>query len=294
VSQVAATLKTGLSVCLSELPQFRGKGRITLLLDRLLTDYQNPASYEVTGTLNNGVRFRFDLRPWGQRFAYYYREWEAEYVEALRRLYQGGTFLDIGSSLGLYVVCLGEKVREKAGSIVSVEPVPFNLERQKKNVALNEFEDLVSYWPFALGDRKTRVRISTDPMRADNNAIIATEGDFEIDICPLDELPIVELAAPITLIKMDVEGYEPMVIEGARATIAAQRPVIFGEFSRERLDINGFSMEQTWQFLVGELQYVCYRLDLVDNRFDRIEEPGSHQNIFLIPRETKVPADLIR
>jgi hypothetical protein len=46
--------------------------------------------------------------------------------------------------------------------------------------------------------------------------------------------------------KIDVEGYEPMVIEGARRTIKKDQPVILVEFNRERMDINGFSIDGAW------------------------------------------------
>src|SRR4029079_6489775 len=95
-------IRSLMPACLGSMPAFRGKGRITLLLDRVLTDIRDPRSYEVIGDLNDGVPFNFDLRPWGQKFAYYYREWEREYINILRRMYNGGVFLDVGSSLGLY------------------------------------------------------------------------------------------------------------------------------------------------------------------------------------------------
>ncbi len=242
--------------CLSNIPSFRGKGQITLLLDSFLTDGSNSRSYEVAGYLNDGVLFNFDLRPWGQKFAFYYRDWEREYVHILRRLYSGGVFVDVGSSLGLYVVCLGNEVRHLGGSIISIEPVPFNLERQRKNVTLNHFDDLVTYIPCALGREQTIARIQTDPLKADNNAIITNEGDLEVTVRTFDDLAIECKWGRIGLMKLDVEGYEPMVIEGAMATLRRDRPIIFAEFLRERMDLNGFSISTSWQFLVNELNYV--------------------------------------
>ncbi|MGH9765449.1 MAG: FkbM family methyltransferase, partial [Blastocatellia bacterium] len=136
-------------------------------------------------------------------------------------------------------------------------------------------------------------KIKTDPLRADNNAIIASDGDLEIEVVPLDELPSASGRHPITLIKMDVEGYEPMVIEGARSTISTNRPIIFGEFCRERLDINGFSMASTWRLLIDELRYRCYRLDSRDKRLHILDEPGAVENIFFIPESAAVPDGLI-
>lgn len=143
-------------------PNFRGRGRMTLILDRLLTDPVNPDSYITTGELNDGSRFVFDLRPWGQKFAYYYRNWERDHVRTLRRLYKGGAFLDAGSSLGIFVVGMGNAVSEHGGRILSFEPVPFNLERQRVNISLNGLQDVVDIFPFALGASGGLLRLTTD------------------------------------------------------------------------------------------------------------------------------------
>jgi FkbM family methyltransferase len=285
-------MRSLLTLALGSIPAFRGKGRITLLLDKVLTDPCDPRSYEVTGYLNDGVRFNFDLRPWGQNFAYYYRDWEGQHINALRRLYSGGIFLDVGSSLGLYVVCMGNAVRSLGGSIISVEPVPFNLQRQKKNVALNHLEDLVTYVECALGSERASVRIKTDPLEADNNAFIAAEGGVEIVVVPLDDLIVENDWGRIGTIKMDVEGYEPMVIEGARETIERDRPVILAEFCRERMDINRFSVETTWSFLVGDLDYRCFWLNLSDKKLHSVESAGDLENLFFLPNDAVIAKDL--
>lgn len=278
---------------LGRVAEFRGKGRITLLIDRLLTNTSDADSYEVTGYLNDGICFTFDLRPWGQKFAYYYRDWEGDHVYVLKKLYCGDVFLDVGSSLGLFVASMGNTIRSLGGSIISVEPVPFNLEKQKKNVAANDLDDLVTYVPHALGKEWTVVRINTDPIKADNNAIISDYGDLEIEVMPLDDLAMEGKWGRIGMVKMDVEGYEPMVIEGAKATIKRDMPIIFAEFCRERMDINAFSMSSSWQFLVGELGYVCYVMSGGKRKLCLIDDPGRAENLFFLPSDTLVPADLI-
>src|SRR6266403_780629 len=286
-------IRSLLPFCLANTPNFKGKGRITLVLDSFLTNSRDPRSYRVSGYLNEDIRFNFDLRPWGQKFAFYYRDWEGEYIHVLRRLYSGGVFVDVGSSLGLYAVSMGNEVRRLGGSIISIEPVPFNLERQRKNVTANHLDDLVTYIPCALGKEQTRVRIQTDPLEADNNAIITDEGDLEIIVRPLDDLASEGKWGRIGLIKMDVEGYEPMVIEGARATLQRDRPIILAEFLRERMDMNGFSMSNSWRFLVDELDYICYFVSGRRGKLRVLGSPGRAENLLFIPRDKLVPPDLL-
>lgn len=277
---VRNSLRAAVAAGIARLPDVRGRGRVTLLLDRFLTNPNDPRSYQTTGRLNGNFRFAFDLRPWGQKFAYYYRLWEPDYVHVLRGLYRGGRFIDIGSSLGLYVVTLSDLVRAAGGRIASIEPIPFNRSRQEVNLRLNGIEDLVDPADVALGSEPGRVFLVVDPLHADNNAIISVEGDFEVPVVTLDQLCRDRGWSGIGAIKMDVEGYEPRVIEGGRETIARERPPILAEFNRERMEINGFSIDPSWEFLHG-LGYRAFVLDR--GRLRPIDEPGQHQNLFFIP-----------
>ena len=276
-------LRSAIAAGIAHLPDVRGRGRVTLLLDRLLTDSDDPQSYETVGHLNGAFRFAFDLRPWGQKFAYYYRRWEDDYVEVLRGLYRGGWFIDVGSSLGLYVVCLSDLVRAAGGRIASIEPVPFNKKRQVVNVRLNGIDDLVEYADVALGAEAGRVFLAVDPTHADNNAFVSTVGDVEVPVVTLDQLCRDRGWRGVGAIKMDVEGYEPRIIEGGRETIARERPPILAEFNRERMVINGFTIDDSWNFL-HSLGYRAFRLDR--RRLVPIDAPGEHQNLFFVPERS--------
>jgi len=259
---------------------FRGKGRLVLLADTCLTNESREDSYTVIDTINDLARFRFDLRPWGQKFAYYYGRWEREHVFAVRDLYRGGAFIDIGSSLGLYVVCLADLVAAAGATVISIEPVAQNLARQKRNVELNRCQHLVSYHQVALGSAAGELRISFDEASGDNNAIVGEHGDLRIPVTTLDRLVAESGCGPVGLIKMDVEGYEPKVVEGARETIRRHRPVVFAEFNRERMAINGFDMAAPWSFFLS-CGYRAFRL--AAGKLVPLEQPGIVENIYFVP-----------
>ena len=265
---------------LSRLPDIRGRGRVTLLLDRLLTNPRDPRSFQTIGVVNGAFRLHLDLRPWGQKFAYYFRVWDEEQIGAFRKLYRGGWFVDVGSSIGLYVVAMGARVRAAGGRIASIEPVPFNLELQTANVKLNGLEDLVEYAAVAVGSEPGSVSLVVDPIDAGNNAFIHPEGNVQVDVVTLDELCRTRGWNGIGAIKMDIEGYEPRVIDGAREMIARDRPVILAEFHRERMRINGLTIDESWNFLMS----LGYRAWWLDGRELRpLPEPGERQDIFFIP-----------
>jgi len=264
-------------------PQFKGKGRIVLLLDRLLGS-STAWPVQVVGTVNSLALMKFDLRAWGQKFAYYYGAWEKDYIALSRKLYEGGNFVDVGSSLGLYVVCLGDLVRKSGAAIISVEPLDFNLEKQRENVSLNRLEDVVHYRQISLGDCETKLRIASDPSKSDNNAFISSEGSVEVRMTTLDLLLASTNPSRVGFIKIDVEGYDVMVILGATETIRRDHPIIFAEFNRERMKINGFDMAPAWSFLVSEgyRAFEAKRGDLIE-----IENYGETENVFFLPGPTE-------
>lgn len=267
-------------------PMFKGKGRIVLFLDRMLTNEHAPSSFVVAGHINGLAKMYFDLRAWGQKFAFYYGDWEHEFINLARQLYKGGAFVDIGSSLGLYVVCLGDVVRKYGEVVVSVEPIYFNLERQKRNVALNHFEDIVRYHPVALGKEESMLHISADSSGSDNNAFIVADGEMVVPVTTLDKLVDQSGYAKVGFVKIDVEGFEPMVVEGARGVIHRDRPIIFAEFNRERMRINQFDMAPSWQLLMDE-GYRAFHVN--KGKLQTLLEPGEVENIFFLPEHVQMP-----
>lgn len=229
----------------------------------------------------------FDLRPWGQKFAYYYGEWEKDYIDLTRQLYPGGAFVDVGSNLGLYAICLGDLVRKAGGVVVSVEPVAFNLEKQKNNVSLNQLDDVVEYFPIALGEMESILRISADPNECDNNAYVSSDGGIEVSVTTLDRLLVKAGIGKVGFIKMDVEGFEPMVIAGGQEIICRDHPVIFSEFNRERMEINGFDIASSWQFLLRE-GYRAYQVS--SGKLQPLVEPGDVENVFFLPSTVAAPS----
>jgi FkbM family methyltransferase len=188
---------------------------------------------------------------------------------------------------------MGEKVRLLGGSIVSIEPVPFNLHRQREIIKLNGLEDMVEIVECALGAEKSVVKINADPIGADNNAIISGEGNLEVPVELLDSIVADRRLGRIGLIKIDVEGYEPKVIEGAIHTIGRDRPIIFAEFNKERMAINNYTIASSWELLVGNLNYLCRRRDEKNGRLRIVDDPDSLEDLYFIPHELSLPPDLL-
>ena len=280
-------LRDAAATCLAALPHFRGKGRVTRILDAALTDYSDPRSYMAVARLE-GVRMEADLRVFGEKFAFYYREYESEYIALMRKLYRGGNFLDVGSNMGIYVVCMADAVRRAGARIVSIEPLAANVARQRANIELNQCADVVGLIEKAVGERPGTLLMGGNFESSSVNGIITPAGTVPVEVTTLDDLAKAGVLRQISMIKMDIEGYEPAVLRGAVEFLRRDRPVLFGEFNRERLAINGFDMRDSWS-LLRSLGYDGHRL--VNGGLQRIDDPGTHENLFFLPsRDSPVRA----
>ena len=273
-------LRDAAATILSALPHFRGKGRLTLLLDSVLTDYEDPRSFNAVAKIE-GVRARVDLRVFSEKFIFYYREYESEYVATVRRLYRGGNFLDVGSNVGIYSVCMADAVRRAGGRIFSIEPLAANVTRQTVNLELNGCADIVEIFQGAVGDEPGTLLMGGDFTTSSINGVVSTAGTVEVEVTTLDELAETRGWPDITMIKMDIEGYEPPVLRGALRLLERNRPILFAEFNRERMDINRFDMTESW-LLLKNLGYTGHLL--VDGQLRELAEPGRHENLFFLPR----------
>lgn len=131
----------------------------------------------------------------------------------------GDLFGDIGANSGSYSV-LAAKI---AGSrVVAVEPVPETVARLRLNIALNAIEDRVEIHATAVGDHEGTVRFTIDGDTI-NRIASHIDGDrktLDVPVMRLDRLFADRIP---TVLKIDVEGHEAMVLAGAANLLAQDR-----------------------------------------------------------------------
>ena len=135
---------------------------------------------------------------------------------AAHLLRPGDLFVDIGANAGVYTV-LAAAV---AGSrVIAAEPVTVSSETLVRNVALNGIGDRVNVRRVAVGASTTRKRVTSD--RDATNRLLGDDESYAgasetAEVVTLDDL--VGGESP-KLVKIDVEGGEYDVLQGASATL---------------------------------------------------------------------------
>ena len=139
----------------------------------------------------------------------------------------GMTFLDVGANIGYYTA-LGSHSVGPEGKVISIEPVPGSFSYLEQTISANNSRNIQAF-QVAASDRTTQLPlyISTEN-RGDNRLYASSEARTEVLVKtqPIDELLSENDINQVDLIKIDVQGYEPMVIAGLNKTISKSQQII--------------------------------------------------------------------
>jgi FkbM family methyltransferase len=144
-------------------------------------------------------------------------------------------FLDVGADVGTYTVSVANRLRHLGElRVLAFEPASSSFEYLRTNVALNRLDDIVTVRRTALGDGSvTSATLQFDPAEPGgsglNEELVEGSVREEVPVSTVDAE--VERAAggdpaPVVVVKLDVEGSETAVLEGAAATVAAADDVL--------------------------------------------------------------------
>lgn len=144
---------------------------------------------------------------------------------------KGDVILDIGANIGNHSLYWASK--GKAKKIYAFEPLPEIFDILKTNIEINNLQRKVIPFNIGLSNKKTSGRAS---VFGDNNiggASICQDSGGNLKLERLDDIIFDE--EHIDLVKIDVEGHELYVLQGARNTLLKYKPVIYIEIWKENV-----------------------------------------------------------
>lgn len=200
------------------------------LLRKLAAKLGNHVVVRVRSGVAEGARWT--VFPWS---AYWRGTHEPAVQQELMRLgggdIAGWVCWDLGAHYGIYSVGLARRVGP-AGQVVAFEPNPLSFARLSRHKALNDLPQLVVL-PVAVSDEERRTELFTYGELDSTATHLRYEGEQGVGGQPI-EVATVRLDALVEagriraprFVKVDVEGHGHRALAGARATIAASRPVL--------------------------------------------------------------------
>lgn len=150
---------------------------------------------------------------------------------AIYKKYPGMTVIDVGANVGDTIAVLKSAVEVP---VIGVEGDDTSFQFLEKNVI--QFSNVFIVKTF-LGEKTQETKVSMDKSGWNNTIIPDAGGTQQITLKTLDE--VISSGsfgkADIKLLKVDVEGFDTIVLRGAAAIIHQHKPVLFFEYNRENM-----------------------------------------------------------
>jgi FkbM family methyltransferase len=216
---------------------------------------------------------------------------------------RGDVFVDVGANLGALSLPVAKLVGAE-GKVLAFEASQRNANLLTKNAIENHLTN-VEVFPIGLSDRNGAV-ISPVYLGTSNKALIdlpSSQLQNGMEVIPVVKLDaFLESDCKVSVMKIDVEGFEYKVLRGAIGTISKWRPKIYLEYSdafqRSGSGVPGAQLlellidleyaptilhrKQTPQTIEGNKKSVVVALNDAWER--SVSEGGTHVDLYWEPR----------
>lgn len=126
---------------------------------------------------------------------------------------------DVGANVGAYSLIAASQ----GAQVYAFEPVAVNYLAANRNVLINGLGQKVTVLPFALGEGRGLLRFESEAEgQSGTNARVGPLGQWAPTLT-MDSVVTAFVLEPPTLLKVDVEGMELRVLEGAKALLPGVR-----------------------------------------------------------------------
>ncbi len=161
-------------------------------------------------------------------------DYEPELRWLLHQLQPGDTFVDVGANIGVYSLHVARKLKS-VGSVFALEPSPDAFKLLQQNIEMNSFGRVVTTIHAAASCREGQLYLAGDPKKWNSLQLHENPPGAAIRVTTIDHV----LAAPdkracFHFLKIDAEGVESDVLEGATESITGTWPTIIFENSINR------------------------------------------------------------
>jgi len=200
--------------------------------------------------------------------------------------------IDVGANIGFFSVLFAKQL-EAESRVLSIEPTERAISRLHENLKANNVENIVNVFEGVLADKSGSLTIkAVEGMEEysslgsmSHHAIKKEEYvEYSVTAMTLDELVEIFELEP-GFIKIDVEGAEKKVIDGALMTLKKFRPVVLAEVNEELFKNNGTTIKEVLN-VFSKLNY-----KVIDPIFPSLK-PGvrTSGDILCVPQELTLGA----
>jgi FkbM family methyltransferase len=215
------------------LPGFKGKSRIEATFRALLKPH--------ISTVHNDIRMELDPEEWLQVDLRASGRLEPRTTVLFERILRpGDTYVDVGAHVGYHSLVAARLVGD-GGRIVAIDPQPYNCAKILANAELNGFTNITV---IAAAAAEADGLISLKSQSRQDKARLTLAGPGVNDGALSFVVPKITLSwlfetydlHRVNLLKIDVEGFELEVLQGARDAIETVDNIVLEVLPGERTD----------------------------------------------------------
>jgi len=148
------------------------------------------------------------------------------FLKDVVKLELGDVFVDVGAHVGKYSFYAARLVGD-SGTVVAIEPPPGNMANLKKGLRLNCFTNVVTVQK-ACSSYEGESFLKEYELSAKHELVQEKTG-LRVDVGTLDNILQNLRIRTVTLVKIDVNGCEYEVLQGARKTLEEFKPPLIAE-----------------------------------------------------------------
>ncbi|WP_222105892.1 FkbM family methyltransferase [Paraburkholderia sp. BCC1886] len=173
----------------------------------------------------------------------------AELESAVLRqlLVRPGIVVEVGANIGVHTVTLAREAQARRRVMVAFEPQPLVFQNLCANLAANGIVNVLA-WPYACGAEDSTLHFSPPDyfVPGDFGAVsMQTEAGPDTIPVPCVRLDDALRSHAVSLLKLDVEGFELKVLQGAVETLTQSRPTLY--LANDWLDRSRALIEWLWR-----------------------------------------------
>ena len=163
-----------------------------------------------------------------------------------------GDIIEVGANIGSHTVPLAQFAYHKKSYVYAFEPQPIIFQQLCTNLCINSIFN-VKALPYACSNSDELLYFQQLDYLAPNNfgevemskEYLQNTHDSIVNAFKLDNVEQIKQSKKISLIKIDVEGFELAVVQGAEFLLQKHRPAIYLE--NDRIGLSKQLIEYLWQ-----------------------------------------------
>lgn len=198
------------------------------------------------------------------RKRFVYRRSEVPEIRYMRDVVKkGDCVIDVGANIGYWTTVLSFQVG-RTGKVLAFEPNPNTFDFLTRNITSNGCDNVVAY-NVGIADTNKPGNLYVDELHSGDDRVYyscAGKDDrarkvLAIELRTLDSYMQAMDLEKLSFIKIDVQGFETMVLKGLFNILTTSNPILLIEFSPSTYAEAGSSIEEFFE-VYNKLSYKSY------------------------------------